>query len=70
MFPPIILQRQGHKCGKPLGAPAELLVILLCAERGSVSAPARRKACKRWKTGPPAGWLSAPSRPTPTATES
>lgn len=49
---------------------AEVLVILLCAERGSVFAPSRRKACKRWKTGPPAGWLFAPSRPTPKATES
>lgn len=67
IFPAWILELRCHQRLKPL---AELLVILLCAERGSVFAPSRRKACKRWKTGPPAGWLFAPSRPTPKATES
>lgn len=70
LIPALILQLQCPKCRKPLGPLAELLVILLRAERGSVFAPSRRKACKRWKTGPPAGWLFAPSRPTPKATES
>lgn len=67
IFPAWILELPCHQRLKPL---AEVLVILLCAERGSVFAPSRRKACKRWKTGPPAGWLFALSRPTPKATES
>lgn len=40
------------------------------AERGSVFGLSRRRACTRWKTAPRAGWLFAPSRPTPTATAS
>lgn len=70
MFPALILQLQWHYCGKAVGPLAQPQVILLCAERGLVFAPSRRKACKRWKTGPPAGWLFAPSHQTPKATES
>lgn len=69
-FPALFLQLRCHKHQGPLGPVAELLVILLRAEIGAVFAPSRRKACKHWKTGPPAGWLFAPSRPTPKATES
>lgn len=68
MFPALILQSEYHNHNRTTWTP-ELLIILQCAKQGSVFAPARRKACKRWKTGPRAGWLFAPSRPTPKATE-
>lgn len=43
---------------------------ILTAEWGSVLALSRRRACKHWKTAPPADWLFVPSRLTPKATES
>lgn len=48
----------------------ERLAATLSAEPGSVFSLARRRACKRWKTRPRAGWLFEQSRRTPKATES
>lgn len=39
-------------------------------DRSSAVALSHRRACTRWKTAPPAGWLSAQSRQTPRATDS
>lgn len=66
---------QNVPCGHPAGSGSNvgdhsLLVILLRTARGSVFEPSQRKACNRWKTEPLVGWLFAPSRPTPKATES
>lgn len=40
------------------------------AERGPASGLSRRRACRRWTTAPPVGWLFEQSRRTPRATGS
>lgn len=70
-FPTQLLQLWVSQSGCRGGAPAwAVAATLLTAGWSSVVSPSRRRACKRWRTGPRAGWLCGQSRQTPTATGS
>lgn len=56
------------KCDSMTGK-AEVIQALR-AERGQAFVLSRKRACKRWKTAPRAGWLCVPNRLTPIATGS